>query len=38
MLCMCVGKGGGYFYVVVFCNAIFSNSELNTKQLFAKQT
>ena len=38
MLCMCVGKGGDYFYVVVFFNAIFSNSGLDTKQFFAKQT
>ena len=34
---MCGGGGqGGYFYVVVF-NAIFSNSELNTKS-FSCQT
>ena len=39
---MCVGGGGGegegrgaggYFYVVVLYNAIFSNSELNTRSV-----
>ena len=36
---MCVWGGGGYFYVVDFYNAIFSNSELNTRdQFLAKQT
>ena len=29
----CVAVGKGAFYAVVFCNAIFPNSELNTKSL-----
>ena len=40
LCCVCVGKverGRGYFYVVSFCNAIFSNSELNKKS-FSCQT
>ena len=33
---VCREGGGGLFYVVDFSNAIFSNSELNTKQFFCQ--
>ena len=36
VFCVCMCREGGYFYVV-FCNAIFSKSELNTKS-FSCQT
>ena len=40
-MCVCGGGGGGQraIFMLLFFNAIFfSNSELNTKSFFAKQT